>query len=407
MTQRRGAPYSTWFNGGIRTTAHFHNIIGILTETIGNPDADRAFRSCASRQLGDSNLWWPIKPQAGWHMRQSVEYSMTANRAILDYASRYRERVLYNIYVMGRDEMKWGSEDHWTFTPHEMARRAGRAGRAGASRQRDSRRGSALQGAAAAAGRRWRRTGRRPRTQCPLRGADGAGAARSARIHPAAESARLRHRDAIREHADQGRHHDPSRDRAVHRGRQEYPANSYVVKSAQAFRPHVMDMFEPQDHPDDIAYPGAPPTAPYDSTGYTLAFQMGVQFDRILDGFDGPFVKLTDFAKMPAGAIRGAQTPVGLLLQPQGQRQLHRRQPAAGGRRGRLVAVERPDRARDVLRRGEADDAARSCRRPRPISASASRRRRPRRPGRRRSSASCASASTISTAAPCRPAGRG
>ena len=45
VTQRRGAPYSTWFNGGIRTTAHFHNIIGILTETIGNPDADRAFRS--------------------------------------------------------------------------------------------------------------------------------------------------------------------------------------------------------------------------------------------------------------------------------------------------------------------------------------------------------------------------
>ena len=37
VTSRRGAPYSTWFNGGIRTTAHFHNIIGILTETIGNP----------------------------------------------------------------------------------------------------------------------------------------------------------------------------------------------------------------------------------------------------------------------------------------------------------------------------------------------------------------------------------
>ena len=55
-----------------------------------------------------------------------------------------------------------------------------------------------------------------------------------------------------------------------------YPANSYVVKTAQAFRPHVMDMFEPQDHPDDIPYPGGPPTPPYDSTGYTLAFQMGV-----------------------------------------------------------------------------------------------------------------------------------
>ena len=29
--------YSTWWNGGFRTTAYFHNQIGILTETIGNP----------------------------------------------------------------------------------------------------------------------------------------------------------------------------------------------------------------------------------------------------------------------------------------------------------------------------------------------------------------------------------
>ena len=38
---------------------------------------------------------------------------------------------------------------------------------------------------------------------------------------------------------------------------------------------------------------------------------MGVKFDRILDGFDGPFVKLTDFAKVPAGTIAAAQTPAG------------------------------------------------------------------------------------------------
>src|SRR5947207_8853045 len=121
VTQRRGAPYSTWFNGGIRTTAHFHNIIGILTETIGSPDPI-SIPFVAGRQLGDSNLWWPIKPQSEWHMRQSIEYSITANRAILDYASRYREKVLYDIYRMGRDEIQWGSGDHWTFTPHKMAR---------------------------------------------------------------------------------------------------------------------------------------------------------------------------------------------------------------------------------------------------------------------------------------------
>ncbi|MGE5837659.1 MAG: M14 metallopeptidase family protein, partial [Acidobacteriota bacterium] len=132
VTQRRGAPYSTWFNGGIRTTAHFHNIIGILTETIGNP-APISIPFIPERQIGDSNLWWPIKPQAEWHMRQSIEYSMTANRAILDFASRYRETNLYNIYVMGRDGIKWGNEDHWTFTPHKMQRIQAELGRGGQS----------------------------------------------------------------------------------------------------------------------------------------------------------------------------------------------------------------------------------------------------------------------------------
>ena len=113
--------------------------------------------------MGDSNLWWPIKPQAEWHMRQSIEYSMTANRAILDYASRYREKVLYNIYRMGRDEIQWGSEDHWTFTPHEMARvQEGLVARGAITRQRDSRSGvddrppDAAGAEAAAVDRRWR-----------------------------------------------------------------------------------------------------------------------------------------------------------------------------------------------------------------------------------------------------------
>lgn len=36
-TSRSGAPYSTWFNGGLRTVSYFHNAIGILTEIIGDP----------------------------------------------------------------------------------------------------------------------------------------------------------------------------------------------------------------------------------------------------------------------------------------------------------------------------------------------------------------------------------
>jgi hypothetical protein len=71
-----------------------------------------------------------------------------------------------------------------------------------------------------------------------------------------------------------------------------------VVKTAQAFRPHVLDMFEPQDHPNDIPYPGAAPIPPYDNAGWTLAYQMGVVFDRILDGFDGPFAPIIGFARI-------------------------------------------------------------------------------------------------------------
>jgi hypothetical protein len=93
-----------------------------------------------------------------------------------------------------------------------------------------------------------------------------------------------------------------------------YPAGSYVVKTAQAFRPHVMDMFEPQDHPNDFAYPGGPPNRPYDITGWTLAMQMGVKYDRIPDGFDGPFEKINGLLPPPASTISGPASPAGYLI---------------------------------------------------------------------------------------------
>jgi hypothetical protein len=95
-----------------------------------------------------------------------------------------------------------------------------------------------------------------------------------------------------------------------------YPANSWVVKTAQPFRPHVLDMFEPQDHPNDFAYPGGPPRPPYDNAGYTLAYQMGVQFDRVLDGFDCPCEVVKDLATPPAGTVASANA-AGFLVSHQ------------------------------------------------------------------------------------------
>jgi hypothetical protein len=93
-----------------------------------------------------------------------------------------------------------------------------------------------------------------------------------------------------------------------------YPAGSYVVKTAQPFRAHVMDMFEPQDHPDDIPYPGGPPRPPYDVTGYNLSYSMGVKYDRLLDAFDGPFEKLVDVVKPPSPPVEATANVAGYFL---------------------------------------------------------------------------------------------
>src|SRR6478735_1316213 len=93
-----------------------------------------------------------------------------------------------------------------------------------------------------------------------------------------------------------------------------YPAGSLVIKTAQAPRAQILDMMEPQDHPNDFAYPGGPPKRPYDNAGWTLAYEMGVKFDRVLDGFDAPTKRIEGLAKPPAGTIANAQGAAGFLM---------------------------------------------------------------------------------------------
>jgi hypothetical protein len=61
-TMRSGAGYSTWWNGGLRTTTYFHNMIGILTETIGNP-TPMEIPFLPQRQLPKNDLPAPIAPR--------------------------------------------------------------------------------------------------------------------------------------------------------------------------------------------------------------------------------------------------------------------------------------------------------------------------------------------------------
>ena len=127
-TSRSGARYSTWFNGGLRTTAYFHNMIGLLTETIGSPTPMR-IPFTPGVLLPKADYLAPVTPQE-WHFRRSVDYSVTANKAVLDYASRNREPLLHNIWLMGKNAIERGNKDSWTVTPKVVAAAKGTRGEA-------------------------------------------------------------------------------------------------------------------------------------------------------------------------------------------------------------------------------------------------------------------------------------
>src|ERR1700733_3645963 len=127
---RNGTSYSTWFNGSLRTTSYFRNQIGLLTEIIGDP-TPQPLPLVADQQLPRNDLVDPIKPQL-WHYATSIAYEQTNNRAVLDYASRERTHLLYNFYLMGKDSVANGSEDHWTVTPKRIEALEAEAEKSGA-----------------------------------------------------------------------------------------------------------------------------------------------------------------------------------------------------------------------------------------------------------------------------------
>jgi hypothetical protein len=268
-TMRSGGPYDGWWNGGIRNTTVFHNTVAILTEMVGSP-TPMNIPLVVERQVPNSDYAYPVAPQV-WHFRQSIDYSISCNRAILDLASRMKENYLFNRYVMGKRSIDRGNADTWTPKPHRYARIQAELGR----------------GAAPAA--LWTAM-HRPEDRDPrgfIISANQTDFPTAVKFINALRETGIIVKRATAAFAVAGKN---------------YPAGSLIVPAAQAFRPHVIDMFEPQDHPDNFPIPGGPPMRPYDVAGWTLAYQMGIDFDRIMEPFTGPFENVTDWnLKPPAG----------------------------------------------------------------------------------------------------------
>jgi len=279
-TQRAGSPYSTWYNGGLRTTTYFHNMIGLLTEIIGSPTPSE-IPVVPNRLIPSSANPFPITPRK-WYFKNSIDYSVSLNYAVLMYAARHRDELLYNIYRMGKNSIEKGNKDNWSLYPSKTSLIQEYF-------QKDQ--------------------PQRPREENTTPESWGRNIASISKKYFDTVFSNPTHKDA-RAYIIPSNQPDfatatrfvnalirtgieiQTSTAAFNYNGKSYPAGSYIVQCNQAFRPHILDMFEPQDHPNDFQYPGGPPVPPYDAAGWTLAFQMGIEFDRITDNISGPFKKI-------------------------------------------------------------------------------------------------------------------
>jgi hypothetical protein len=91
----------------------------------------------------------------------------------------------------------------------------------------------------------------------------------------------------------------------------QYPAGSWVIKTAQPYGAFAKTMLEKQIYPDLRVFPGGPPEPPYDVTGHTLWMLMGVSVDVADKPFDAELELQKTIAPMTATV---AARPKGAYL---------------------------------------------------------------------------------------------
>lgn len=299
-TRLGGSVFSTWYNGGLRTTTHFHNMIGLLTEIVGGPNPSD-IPVVTSRLVPNNFTPFPVTPRK-WYFKNAIDYSLSLNYAVLDYAARHSDQLLYNIYKMGKNSIERGSADYWTPYPAKVE----------AVNTAFKNRPKKTEGAATPANNTITKNFYDSIFTAPAK--------RDARgyVIPSDQADFPTAVKFVNALIKTGIRVEKAKTDFTIKNK-KYPAGSYIVKNNQAFRPHVIDMFEPQDHPNDFQYPGGPPVRPYDAAGWTLAYQMGVQFDRFIEDFTGPFEQVPyGELQNPPAKLDGLTSSGGYVLNAKG-----------------------------------------------------------------------------------------
>lgn len=106
-----GSGFDAWYPGYIDYMPMLQNRAAFWTETALYRYATPHFYTVADfpkdkAELRPESLYSSPWKGGWWRLRDAVEYMLTASVAVLDYAAKYRENVLYNRYQAGRDAIR-------------------------------------------------------------------------------------------------------------------------------------------------------------------------------------------------------------------------------------------------------------------------------------------------------------
>ncbi|WP_380784321.1 M14 family zinc carboxypeptidase [Sphingomonas sp. R86520] len=101
------ARFDNWYAGFLDYIHVFRNTISFFTETAhdsATPMTSKVEDFPENMRDLKAQIMYPDPWRGGeWHLKNSVDYMVTASMAVLDTAQKYRETLLYNRYQAGRD----------------------------------------------------------------------------------------------------------------------------------------------------------------------------------------------------------------------------------------------------------------------------------------------------------------
>lgn len=224
--------YDTWWHGGFRSAPYYHNSIGILSEaasanlmspvTIKREDLARNRNTRGLSNLLETATNYPDTWEGGlWRPADIAEIEMTASRALLSLAAKYRERYLRNFLQLGERNSIPDVE-----VPQAYVVMAGQPNAESVSRFLEI---LTWQGI---------------------------------------EVQRMTHELWVKHSKTEDFH--------------EIPLNSFLVFTGQPQKNNILSLFEKQVYPNRLL-PNGEAEVPYDVAGWTLPLQMGIETYEIWD----------------------------------------------------------------------------------------------------------------------------